>query len=207
MVRRTRSPSARQAETLQFVKAFGRTRTASPTLREIAEALGVKNGVSAHDCITALVRKGYLEKIKPAGGTRQLRVVGEPEVPVIDATGRIDPSEPLVDDSRIVETMRGVLAESFDPVPDFAVVREGECCLAELMVVCRRVDAKEGTTVLGRLGDEIVVGRIKGGRVELESGGVEAKRSRRRIRRTDPNFRLEGVVVGTVTARAVPQGD
>lgn len=209
MARRPRPPSAKQAATLRYLRAFGRTRTATPTLRQMADALGAKNIASANDCVTALIKKGFLEKKKATSGYRQLRVVGEPEIPVILATERIDPLEPLVDDSRIVETMRGVLGEAFKPMPDFMVILESESGSTTLVAVCGKqaMALQDGTTILGRLGDEIVVGRIKRRRIELESGGGGTGQSTKRIRQTDPNFRIEGVVIGTVTAQAVRQGE
>ena len=103
--------------------------------------------------------------------------------------------------------MRGVLSEAFDPQPDFfAVVKNGRGC-TDLVAISCSADTKNGRVVVGRFRDEIVVGKIEGQHVNLAPLGTDSEGTIHRIDRTDPDFRLEGIVVGTIKATPTPITD
>ena len=190
--------SDRQAQVIEFIRIYGRTHTASPSLRETADAMEARATQAAKEIVDRLVNRGYLER-RP--GARGLRVVDESEIPVILATESADQAESLVTKDRIVETVRGLLADSFDPKPDFLVVVENRSRYSRMLAVCKHADASEGDTVVGRIGDEVIVGKLKSGYVELEHGTCKTEGASRRIARGARDFRLEGIVTGEVTAK------
>lgn len=65
----------RQAQVLDFIKAFVAKNSYPPTVREIAEHMGLQSSSTAFQFIEQLVRKGYVTK---GTGPRTLRVVVKP---------------------------------------------------------------------------------------------------------------------------------
>lgn len=54
--------TARQNEAYEFIRSFTRQRRKPPTLREIADALGLRSLHAVHKLLAALERKGYLRR-------------------------------------------------------------------------------------------------------------------------------------------------
>ncbi|WP_213505430.1 MarR family transcriptional regulator [Paenibacillus faecis] len=69
----------RQAEALEFIKAFLAKNGYPPTVREIAEHMGYHSSSTAFQLLEQLVRKGFVTK---GAGPRMLRVVSGKEVSV-----------------------------------------------------------------------------------------------------------------------------
>ena len=193
--------SVRQAQVAEFIRKYGRTRTASPTVREISESMGASAPQAAQEIVDRLVKKKVLER-RP--GARGLRIVDEREIPVILAKDRSDPAEPLLTENRIVESVRGVVAETFDPEPDFLALVEQGSGYTQLLAVCQHAEASEGDTVIGRIHDAVVVGKVRGKYIDLEQGSITSEGKARRI--SDKDFRIGGVVIGTLTARMTARG-
>lgn len=189
----------REAATLAFLRGSVRKDTNFPTLQTIATGLGVTTS-AAKNHVDSLIRKGFLERVEGAHA-RTTRIADEPQIPVVTGA-RLDPRKSLVSESRIVETMRGVLAETFKPEPTCFVLVETRPGHAELLAVRCGTDAPDGACVVGRIRDEIVTGTVVGEHIEITApiSGSDTIR----IERADERFRLEGVVVGTVTARSTP---
>ena len=198
-----RPPSSKQAEVLEYVAYFGRVQTAFPNLRQTADAIGVKTLQTAKVHIDALTRKNFLKNESPDQGTRKMRVVDEPQIPVIRASERIDPEAPLLTESQIIETIRGVLGETFKPEPEFFVLLESKTGLTKMLAISQCSDPGNGTTVVARIRDKVVVGKIQGQHFELESFNPGSEMTTRRIAKSDPDFRIDGVVVGTIIAQSV----
>lgn len=72
-------PTARQALVLNFVKGYLATRGFPPTIREIAEAIGIRSTNGVVDHLKALERKGFIERQDLASrGIRVLDLEGPP---------------------------------------------------------------------------------------------------------------------------------
>ena len=204
MARASRQEVARRKEAvLEYLKWYEKTAIAVPRLKLVAAAIGLQAESSAMRYVDWLVEHSFVEK-RGDGRFPELIVIGEPRIPVVLANERIDPSEPLLDERRIVETMRGVLAEAFEPLPDFMAVIRGKGLGTELVAVCRERVLEEGSTALCRHGDEILVGTCMKEAIEVT---IPVEAQGRRIDRSDPDLRIEGIVVGNVTARSVPLND
>ena len=85
------------------------------------------------------------------------------------------PTSVRQEEGRIVETMRGAIGEAFEEKPDFLAAVENNSGCTELIGVCLCREPKEGTAVVGRLHDQIVIGMMRRGDVELEARGQETK--------------------------------
>ena len=191
--------SKKQEEAARFIRRFGRRFPARATLRELAAGLGGVTERVAKGHLDGLVAKGYATRVPHVG--RGVVLTDEREIPVILVKERVDPAEPLLGENRIMESIRGVLADSFDPEPDFLVVVENRSGYSRMLAVCQHADGSEGDTVVGRIGDEIIVGKLSSGYVELEHGTCKTEGALSRIARGARDFRLEGIVTGEVTAK------
>ena len=187
------------------MKRFGRTMIATARLRDVATGIGVTTPAAAKDHLDWLVKRDLVEK--PMGAHGGWQVADEPRIPVILATGRVDPDEPLLAGPRIIETIRGVLGETFKPEVEFFVLVEVETECTKMLAISTKKDATNGTTVVGRIRDEIVIGKIQRRDVKIETCSPGSERITRLIDRTDPDFRLEGIVVGTIKATPTPITD
>ena len=65
----------RQKQILDFISQYIQKHGYSPTLKEIAEAMGLSSLATVHEHIAVLVRKGLLKKYE--GSVRGLEVVGQ----------------------------------------------------------------------------------------------------------------------------------
>ena len=196
-------PRSKRA-TLGFVKRYGRTRIAVPSLKEIASGIGVRDLAWAQKNLDWLENAGYVEKQYHV--PRSLKVLDEVQIPVIKASEWVDPNEPILSEARVVETIRGMLAEQFEPTTDCFVAIKVKGWMQEMLAIRFAAQANEGDWVLGRLQDTIVTGRIEGPEVVVSAPGNGTEAGETRIDRTHPEFRLEGVIVGKICAQAVTEG-
>jgi repressor LexA len=82
------SLTPRQRRVLQAVEAFGHSRGYSPTLREIAEAVGLASVSSVSYHLSCLQDKGYLSRGEGRPRTAVVRPLGDPVWPEADETPR-----------------------------------------------------------------------------------------------------------------------
>jgi repressor LexA len=68
----------KERELLKFIVQFQEQHAYSPTLREIADALGNRSVSTIHAIIRALVDKGYLQKVE--GNSRTLKILKRAEI-------------------------------------------------------------------------------------------------------------------------------
>ena len=105
-----------------------------------------------------------------------------------DASGPIPADEPLVSDERLLDRIARTIVQTFTPEPDFFVkITDANATGAgpdDLIAVesARNESPNAGTIVIIREGEQVVC---------------------RRMNTTDKELRIEGVVVGTLTARMV----
>ena len=182
-----------QTTALEFVRAFGRKKTATPVLREVCEATKMRTPGSARQTMEQLVNHGKLEKLPDRG----YRVIDEPEIPVVEVTERFDTGEEVVTEQTTIETMRGVLATTFSPKPDFFAVVESEAGTTRMLAVRKNKVPSDGATVMGRFRDRIVFGIVTGKTVKITSPRDGKGQI---IDGTARDFHLEGIVIGTIQA-------
>jgi repressor LexA len=93
----------RQKQIVQFISQYIQSNSFSPTLQEIADALGVSSLATVHEHLQSLVKKGVIKKY--TGAVRGLEIVGEqyhPEtggvsLPILGYIAAGKPIEPYTD--------------------------------------------------------------------------------------------------------------
>lgn len=175
--------TSRQQEILEFIASTVDQRGVAPTFREIGDALGIRstNGVADH--VKALERKGYIDRPGGRGSARSIRLTGL-------ATGSFHSestvSVPLL--GKVAAGLPMLAVENYDSsiridstmlpagVPCFALTVSGESMIedgildGDLLVVKQQQTARNGETVVARVGDEATVKRFyrEKGRIRLQ---------------------------------------
>jgi repressor LexA len=105
------SLTPRQRGVLQAVESFGHSRGYSPTLREIAEAVGLASVSSVSHHLSCLQDKGYLSRGEGQPRTAVVRPLGYPGWPEADET----PGDVVSLGAAYVPVIGGIAAG--DPIP------------------------------------------------------------------------------------------
>ena len=175
----------------------------APTLREIAENLGLARHSSAQDHVEALVRKGALERLPNHRGLRlphRLRASAATQLPLV---GRVAAGSPILATENI-ESQHGVDPGLFHPRADYLLrvvglsMRDAGILDGDLIAVHRTPSAEHGRIVVARLDDEVTVKHLehRSGRVRLlpanpDFAPIEVDPARHA-------FAIEGVYVGLI---------
>lgn len=93
----------RQGQILDFIKQFIQKNASAPTLRQIADAIGVSSLATVHEHLTTLEQKGLIKR--KTGKTRAIELVGVKEVfspegievPILGFIAAGAPIEPYTD--------------------------------------------------------------------------------------------------------------
>ncbi len=198
--------SPNQQRVLIFLREYLAEHGQAPSLREIAEGLGLRSHSSAQDYVEALVRKGALERLPRHRG---LRLAGEARRPAapgheLPLVGRVAAGSPILSDANI-ETRFTVDPALFRPRADFLLrvvgqsMRDAGIRDGDLIAVHRAATADDGRIVVARLDDEITVKRLRRERDRLlllaenpDFAPIEVD-----PRRT-ADFSIEGICVGVI---------
>ena len=96
----------RQGQILDYIRQYVQSHRTAPTLKEIAEALGVSSLATVHEHLQALEKKGLIKR--EAGTTRAIELQGDfaqptdtsgVEVPILGYVAAGSPIEPHTDPS------------------------------------------------------------------------------------------------------------
>jgi len=182
----------------------------APTLREIAENLGLARHSSAQDHVEALVRKGALERLPNHRGLRlphRLRASAATQLPLV---GRVAAGSPILATENI-ESQHGVDPGLFHPRADYLLrvvglsMRDAGILDGDLIAVHRTPSAEHGRIVVARLDDEVTVKHLehRSGRVRLlpanpDFAPIEVDPARHA-------FAIEGVYVGLIRPDSSPR--
>ncbi|MDR7416034.1 MAG: transcriptional repressor LexA [Armatimonadota bacterium] len=158
--------SRRQREVLEFVTRCIRERGVVPSVREVAEHLGLRSSATAQRHLRALVEKGYLRRIpRRMRGLELVHPGGVREVVHLPLLGRVAAGRGAVAEE---------VVEEFLPVPRHLGWQEG-CFLlrvrgdsmvgagifeGDLVVVRRQQTALPGDLVVALVGEEATVKRL-----------------------------------------------
>ena len=198
----------RQQKTLDIIRRHLKVRSVPPSRPEIARELGLRHqgGVDAH--LNALSKKGFL-KVFPnvERGLKLLREgapVFEPEeLPEIAA------ADPIVAEEREPARFNDFdsFVEQFESRPDYFLRVRGDSLehagfrVGDTVAVRRQAEASDGDLVVARIGQEIVVRRLRridAGCVELQAESTNPKHRSVRIDGKSKDIEIVGVVVGAV---------
>ena len=169
--------SPKQERIYQYILEFTEKNGYPPSVREIAEAVGLKSPSTVHFHLKSLEDSGVITR--GAGKTRAITAVRPMEDPraagregKIPVLGSVAAGEPILADELVEEYV------SFDDLPGeecFALRIRGESMLGagilpgDLVIVRRQEDAVNGDIVIALIGDEATCKRFprSGGRVWL----------------------------------------
>lgn len=194
----------RQRQILDFIAQYIQRNGSSPTLREIAGAIGVKSLATVHEHLTALEKKGVLKRT--SGKSRSMEIVNtdfdysgrEVEAPILGFIAAGSPIEPHTDPNASL-SIPPTFASGKKRV--FVLQVRGESMIEEqirdgdFVVVEQDESAKDG---------EIVVALLDNGMATLKRFFREATRIRLEPANSamSPifvrNVRIQGRVVGLI---------
>ena len=196
--------TANQRRVLDCIRHHFDQHGVAPTLREIAEYLGLSSHSSAQDYIEALIRKGALERSPKHRGLRLPQRIRVPAAAQLPLVGRVAAGSPIMSEGNI-EAQYAVDPALFRPHADFLLrvvgmsMRDAGIVDGDLLAVHRTQSADNGSIVVARLDDEITVKRLKhqGARLLLLPENPDFAPIEVDPRRTD-SFAIEGIYVGVI---------
>lgn len=194
----------KQGQILDFIKQHIQTHGVAPTLRQIADAIGVSSLATVHEHLAALEEKGLIKRKQ--GKMRSIEIVNEEidfsptgiEVPILGFIAAGSPIEPYTDPNATM-SVPPAFANSKKRV--FVLQVRGESMIDEQIrdgdyVVCEQTeDARDG---------EIVVALLDNGMATLKRFFRETTRIRLEPANTTmspifvKNVRIQGKVVGLI---------
>jgi repressor LexA len=193
----------RQQEILDFIKQHIQRTGSAPTLREIAEAIGVSSLATVHEHLATLVEKGLIKK--KSGKVRAIDLTGPVnfsaegmEVPILGFIAAGAPIEPYTDPNA---TMAVPPAFTSQKKRVYVLQVRGESMIEEQI--------RDGDYVIVEQGDtanngEIVVALLDNGMATLKRFFREATRIRLEPANAKmqpifvKNVRIQGKVVGLI---------
>ena len=205
------SLTANQRRVFDCVRRYLDQHQRPPTLREIAENLGLKRHSSAQDYVEALIRKGALERLPHHRGLRLAQRSRAPAAASLPLVGRVAAGSPIMSEGNIAADY-AVDPALFRPRADFLLrvvgmsMRDAGILDGDLLAVHRSQTADDGSIVVARLDDEITVKRLKHRRERLlllpENPDFEPIEVD--PRRVD-SFAIEGLYVGLIRSGTARQ--
>lgn len=194
----------RQKQILDFIKQYVQKNGYSPTLQQIADAIGVSSLATVHEHISSMAKKGVIKKYE--GSVRGIEVVSGKnvesvngiELPILGFIAAGSPIEPHTDPNATTHVAPGMLSGK---KRSFVLQVKGESMIEEgildgdFVVVEEQNEAKNG---------DIVVALLENGLATLKRYFKEATRIKlapanstmQPIYTTD--VRIQGKVVGVI---------
>ena len=190
----------KQREILQFLKEFITTHGFAPTIREIANALGLSSPATIEEHLQALERKGVILRIR--GKKRAISIssefqqLPESQIPIIGQIAAGEPIEAIEDpQSSIRFHSRGDISNLFAlRVKGHSMIEDG-ILDGDIVIIHRQESCSEGETVVALLED---------GSATLKR--CYRERDRIRLQPANPEFQpiyvdslhIQGKVIGLV---------
>jgi len=166
--------TARQEQTLDFIRKSIEERGYPPTLREIGEYMGIRSTNGVNDHLRALERKGYLRredmksralKLVSGMGTTSTPVKAENDDDMIEVRvlGRVAAGLPLLAEENVIDTVRvdRMLVRGGREVFGLRVTGdsmiEAGIMSGDYIFVKKQSTAERGDIVVALIGDEATV--------------------------------------------------
>ena len=210
----------RQQQILDLVQSAIERTGAPPTRAEIAAELGFKSANAAEEHLQALARKGVIELV--GGTSRGIRLQSEAlralnqmrgkqfSLPLpslaqlsLPLVGRVAAGSPILAQEHIDQTYV-VEASMFPRRPDYLLkvrgmsMRDAGIMDGDLLAVQKATDAKNGQSVVARLGDEVTVKRFRRNRNTIELLPENPDFEPIVVTSGETDFVIEGLAVGLI---------
>jgi repressor LexA len=194
----------RQKQILDFIRQYIQKNGFSPTLTEIAHALGVSSLATVHEHLTTMAKKGIIKRYQ--GSVRGIEIVepgnsssmNEVELPVLGLIAAGQPIEPQTDPNASLSVPPGMLSGKKRAyvlqVKGTSMVEEG-ILEGDFVVIEQKETANNG---------EIVVAILENGFATLKRFFKEATRIRLEPANSQmapifaKNVQIQGKVVGVI---------
>jgi len=194
----------RQKQILDYISQYIQKNGFSPTLQEIADALGVSSLATVHEHLTTMVKKGVIKRYE--GAVRGIEIVSKKlgeqilgvELPVLGFIAAGQPIEPYTDPNAAISVSPGMLSGKKRAfvlqVKGSSMIDEG-ILDGDYVVVEQQETANNG---------DIVVAILENGFATLKRFFKEATRVRLEPANSQmspifaKNVRIQGRVVGIV---------
>ena len=164
--------TARQEQTLDFIRKSIEERGYPPTLREIGEYMGIRSTNGVNDHLRALERKGYLRRedmksraLKLVSGMESSTPVKVPDDDLVEVRvlGRVAAGLPLLAEENVIDTVRvdRMLVRGGREVFGLRVTGdsmiEAGIMSGDHIFVKKQSTAERGEIVVALIGDEATV--------------------------------------------------
>ncbi|HET7541168.1 MAG TPA: transcriptional repressor LexA [Polyangiaceae bacterium] len=164
--------TARQEQTLDFIRKSIEERGYPPTLREIGEYMGIRSTNGVNDHLRALERKGYLRREDMKSRALKLVSGSESSIPVkvpdddlveVRVLGRVAAGLPLLAEENVIDTVRvdRMLVRGGREVFGLRVTGdsmiEAGIMSGDYIFVKKQSTAERGEIVVALIGDEATV--------------------------------------------------
>jgi repressor LexA len=197
------SLTSNQQRVLEFIRHHLEHVGHAPSLREIAENLGLSSHSSAQDYVETLVRKGVLERLPHHRGLRLPHSFKAPTATQLPLVGRVAAGSPILAVENI-ETHYSIDPDLFRPRADYLLrvhglsMRDEGILDGDLVAVHRSATADDGRIVVARVDDEVTLKRLehRRGRVRLLPANPDFAPIE--IDPKQQQFAIEGLYVGVL---------
>ena len=204
-----RELTERQREVLDAIRAHVRRHGIPPSRAELAAAVGLKHDSAVDKHLTALAKKGWIERER--GMRRGLRLVRE-GAPILDPDQlpTVSAGTPIVaEESASVARLADMDAvmEQFEAKPDFFVRVQGDSLdkmgfkTGDIVAVRRDPEPREGHLVVARIGVEVTLKRYhRTGTYtfELQPQSSNPEHEPIQVDTRSEDFEIVGIVVGAI---------
>ena len=200
-----RELTGRQTEVLTWIKAYLREHGYPPTRAELANGIGLSDASSVTGHLNTLADHGWIE-LRPKIG-RGIRVLNRDDLPVIGPLAEVAAGEPILAETHIVRRLPPVLADQFQPRPDYFLTVAGDSMNrtglldGDIVAIHKIPDARSGQVVVARFGDEVTLKRLKridARHVELRPESTNPKHKTMKLDLAKHILDIDGIAVGAL---------
>jgi repressor LexA len=192
----------RQAEILEYIKAYSQETGYPPTRSEIATKMGYRSPNAAEEHLRALARKGAIEMLPGTSRGIRLPVTEQLGLPII---GQVAAGSPILAEESIADYC-DVPATLFTPKADYLLTVKGTSMVDvgiyedDLLAVHKTNKAQDGDIVVARIEEEVTVKRLKLGKQPNRLSLLPENPDYQPIEvdLASQDFSIEGISVGVI---------
>ncbi len=199
----------RQRQILDFISQYIQKNGYSPTLQQIAEALGVSSLATVHEHLSAMVKKKVIKKFE--GAVRGIEIVDKKlsnftngiELPILGLIAAGSPIEP-VPQSDLVDVPPSMLrgGDTFALRVKGESMKEDGILPGDLVIVRKQDHARNGQTVVALVNQEATIKTYFKKETHIELHPANAAMQPIIVGPND-HFHIEGLLIGVIRHCAI----